>query len=256
MADSGTARDQSVHGLEAIKRHALEHKLDMSMWAMRAAVVLFTFAYFIPIIGNPYNAYYRVLLAYATTGAIRLHQRLPQPVISKEFLMLLFSEDSFHYLLYSLIFLYVTPVTLVLLPVFLFSLVHFASYSLSLLDLLGPNSWWGARIIISLVEFQTRNILRLIAFTEIFLMPFVILLLFMGRAGLLTPLVYFHFLTLRYSSHRNPHTRNMFRELRFTTEALANKPSVPSVIRSIIFSAIQFICRLAPQPLPETPRQQ
>lgn len=51
MADSGTARDQSVHGLEAIKRHALEHKLDMSMWAMRAAVVLFTFAYFIPIIG-------------------------------------------------------------------------------------------------------------------------------------------------------------------------------------------------------------
>lgn len=226
------------------------------MWAIRAAAILFTFAYFIPIIGNPYSAYYRVLLANAAVSAVRLHQRLPLPSLSKEFLLLLFSEDSCHYLLYSLIFLYVTPVTFVLLPTFLFSLIHFASYSLTLLDLLGQNSWWGARILISLVEFQTRSILRLIAFTEILLMPFVVMLLFMGRAGLFTPLVYFHFLTLRYSSRRNPHTRAMFRDLRCYTETFANKPAVPGVVRSILMNGVQFIARLAPQQPAEATAQQ
>lgn len=48
-----------------------------------------------------------------------------------------------------------------------------------LLQTLGQNSWWGARLLISLVEFQTRNILRLAAFSEIFLMPLVIMLVFL-----------------------------------------------------------------------------
>lgn len=51
MADSGTAQEQPATGIEALKKHALENKLDMGMWAIRAASILFTFAYFIPIIG-------------------------------------------------------------------------------------------------------------------------------------------------------------------------------------------------------------
>jgi hypothetical protein len=99
-----------------------------------------------------------------------------------------------------------TVFPVVLLPVFLFAVLHSASYSLTLLDVstvffmkklnikqfimclmtlnftlqtLGHNSWWGARLLISLVEFQSRNILRLVAFTEIFLMPFTIVLIFL-----------------------------------------------------------------------------
>lgn len=243
MADSSSP----TTGMEALKRHAVEHVLDMCMWGIRAVSIILTFAYFIPIIGNPYNAYYRVLLANAAISAIRLHQRLPRPSISRDFFLKLFSEDSCHYLLFSLIFFYVTPVTLVLLPVFLFCLIHFASYSLTLLDILGQNSWWGARLLISLVELQAGNILRLISFTEIFLMPLVVILLFLGRAGLFTPLVYFHFLTLRYSSRRNPHNRIMFRELRHAVESFVNKPSVPGIVRNVVLSSISIICRLAPQ---------
>ena len=89
----------------------------------------------------------------------------------------------------------------VLAPVVLFALLHFASYSLALLDTLGErrtqrisynsifvayfapsfhkidkiipfassgqNSWWGARMLISLVEFQSRNILRLLLNTRL-----------------------------------------------------------------------------------------
>ena len=46
-------------------------------------------------------------------------------------------EDSAHYLFFSIIFIFAAPITLVLAPVVLFAVLHFASYSLTLLDMLG-----------------------------------------------------------------------------------------------------------------------
>lgn len=50
--------------------------------------------------------------------------------------------------------------------------------NLRCLQCLGHNSWWGARLLISLVEFQSRNILRLCALSEIIILPFTVLLVF------------------------------------------------------------------------------
>ncbi|XP_017300122.2 LOW QUALITY PROTEIN: Krueppel homolog 2 [Diaphorina citri] len=160
---------------------------------------------------NPVNSYYKVLIANAAISALRLNQRIPPFTFSAAFFTQLMTEDSFHYLWFSLIFLYVQPVTLALLPVFLFCLIHFSSYSysLTLLDTLGQNSWWGARLLISLVEFQSNSILRLIAFAEIFLMPSVVMMILFGKAGLFTPFMYYTFLKMRYASRRNPHTRQI-----------------------------------------------
>jgi len=241
-----SSEQERPQGWEALKQHVLDHKVEVALWVTRVFTILFTCGYFIPLLGNPYNAYYKALMSNAATSALRLHQRIPRVTLSREFLSLLLLEDSCHYLFYSLIFLYVTPVTLVLLPVFLFAVLHSASYSLTLLDTLGQNSWWGARLLISLVEFQSRNILRLVAFTEIFLMPFTVVLIFLGRAGLLTPFIYYHFLTLRYSSRRNPYTRNMFRELRLLLEGTASKPGTPSFLRKILMSLVAIASRLAP----------
>ena len=44
----------------------------------------------------------------------------------------------------------------------------------------GQNSWWGARLLISLVELQSRNILRMVAFQEIFLLPLSVFMIFAG----------------------------------------------------------------------------
>ncbi|XP_075235254.1 transmembrane protein 33-containing Krueppel homolog 2 [Lycorma delicatula] len=247
-ADSNSEpRSEPVKGFDALKRHCIENKLDIALWTTRLFTIIFTLAYLVPLFGNPYNVYYKALFANGATSAIRLHQRLPAVSFSREFLTILLLEDSCHYLFYSIIFLYVSPVTFALLPTFLFSLIHFASYSLSLLDTLGQNSWWGARLLISIVEFQSRNILRLIAFAEIILMPFTIILIFMGRAGILTPFVYYHFLSLRYNSRRNPYTRNMFHELRLVIESTAAKPGMPSFIRNSLYSLVAITCRLAPQ---------
>lgn len=244
MADTQAPRSP----ITVLKEHAIAHKVDVALWATRGIALLFTLIYFIPIVGNPVNSYYKVLMANAAVSALRLHQRIPPFTLSKEFFALLMLEDSFHYLWFSMIFLYVQPITLALLPVFLFCLIHFCSYSLTILDTLGQNYWWAARLGISLVEFQSNSILRLIAFAEIFLMPFVIIMIFMGRAGLFTPFMYYNFLKMRYSSRRNPHTRNMFFELRAGAERLAANPRCPGPVGSAITGGIQFVCRLAPPP--------
>lgn len=98
--------------------------------------------------------YSKALLANAATSALRLHQRLPRVSFSREFFGQLFIEDSAHYLLYSMMFLYSPPITCkilniyiiicvlillflftgVLLPIFLFALLHMASYTLELVE--------------------------------------------------------------------------------------------------------------------------
>lgn len=70
--------------------------------------------------------------------------------------------------------------------------------------------------------------------------------LYSGKAGLMTPFIYYHFLTLRYSSRRNPHTRNMFHELRLATEAIANNPKAPAIIGKVLHTGIRLVSKLAP----------
>ncbi|XP_001599757.1 Krueppel homolog 2 [Nasonia vitripennis] len=251
MADTATSGTESTStpiekGWPALKQQIIQDKIKVAQWAIRLVTILFTFAYLLPIFGSPYDAYYKVLLSCTATNILRLHQRLPRISFTREFLTTLFLEDSFHYLFYTSIFQYTSPVTLVIVPVFLFALLHSASYSLTLLDCLGQNSWWGARLLISIVEFQSRNILKLCALCEILVMPLTVLLIFTGRAGLLTPIVYYQFLQLRLASRRNPFTRNVFIEITNTFSTIAMKPSVPEILRRIIGSLVELMRRLTP----------
>lgn len=255
-SSESTDRPQRSLNIEGLKLHVLSHKIDVALWAIRVFTIIFTLGYFIPIFGSAQNAYYKALLSNAATSALRLHQRLGTVQFNRQFLAQLLLEDSCHYLFYSLIFIYVAPITLVILPVVLFAILHSASYSLTLLDTLGHNAWWGARLLISIVEFQSRNILRLISFTEIVLMPLCVVLVLMGKAGLLTPFIYYHFLMQRYTSRRNPYTRNMFHELRILLESTAAKPSMPGILRQALLAVVSFSSKLAPpQAAPTAPAQ-
>ncbi|XP_022902895.1 Krueppel homolog 2 [Onthophagus taurus] len=258
QSENTTSNSTPNRGLNitALKEHVISHKIDVALWAIRILTFLFTIGYLFPIFGNANSCYYKALLANAATSALRLHQRLGMVRFNTEFLRELFKEDSCHYLFYSLIYLYVAPVTLVLVPVVLFAILHAASYSLTLLDTMGQNSWWGARLLISIVEFQSRNILRLAAFTEIMLMPLTVILILMGKAGLLTPFIYYHFLVQRYTSRRNPYTKNMFHELRVWMDTVAAKPSVPGIVKNFLKRIVDITCRLAPPMQAPQPHQQ
>jgi len=253
MADNTAPRGaegegpQSIpKGLGAFKHHVLAHKIDVALWATRIATIVFAVGYIIPVFGNPTQSYYKALMATAATSALRLHQRLPQVQFTREFFFQFLLEDSAHYLFFCLIFLYTEPITLALMPVALFAILHSASYSLTLLDTLGQNAWWGARMLISFVELQSRNLLRMVAFNEIFLMPLIVFLLASGRASLVTPFLYYRFLGLRYSSRRNPYCRTMFHELRLAVTQLAYSPKCPGFLRTIVYKMVQLVENMAP----------
>lgn len=151
---------------------------------------------------------------------------------------------------FSLVFLYCAPITLVLLPIVLFAVLHISSYTLTLLDLLGPGSLGVIRMSIGVVEVQSVNILRTISFAEIFIFPVTVMMFISGRATLMSAFVYYRFLTLRYASRRNPYSRNTFAELRVFAETYAQKPGCPEFLRNLTFKLIAFISRLAPTVAP------
>ncbi|KPJ01371.1 PREDICTED: Krueppel homolog 2 [Papilio xuthus] len=250
MADQNTPAGEGgpPKGLPALKAHVIANKVDVALWGIRLLTVLCTIGYLLPIFNNPVSAFYKALLANAATSALRLHQRIPprEIALSREFLARFLLEDSAHYLFYSLIFMNVVPNILILTPIFLFALLHAASYSLTILDTLGQNSMWVARLLISLVEFQSRNILRAAALAEIVLFPLVVFMALFSYCGLMTPFVYYYFLTWRYTSRRNPYTRNTFRELRVAAERAASSPSAPAPLARTLRSAVSLVCRMAP----------
>lgn len=113
-------------------------RTDTFLLGIRLLTLAFTFFYLIPF--SPFSAanlYQKVLLANAAISALRLHQRLPPFRFSREFLAMVLIEDSAHYLFYSMIFLPNRPITLVLLPVVLFALLHSSSFLLSVLNSTG-----------------------------------------------------------------------------------------------------------------------
>lgn len=238
-------------GLTEVINHMSIHKIESLLWFTRMCTVLFTFLYIVPLLGaNPYTCYQRALISNAATSALRLHQRMPTIQLTRMFLSQLLIEDSCHYLFYSLIFLFAQPMTLVLLPVFLFALLHSASFSLALLDKFGGRSGFLGTKLVSLLDHQSRNILRLVAFTEIFLMPLTVFSVFSGRSSLVTPFIYYRFLSLRYASRRNPYTRTVFHELRLVTEYYASKPGCPLFVRNILLKGTFLLSQLAP-PVPQ-----
>ncbi|XP_041969986.1 Krueppel homolog 2 isoform X2 [Aricia agestis] len=253
MADQNqTGENGPPKGLPALKAHIIANKIDVALWSIRILTVLCTIGYVFPLFNNPVSAFHKAVLGNAAISALRLHQRIParEISISREFLNRFFLEDSAHYLFYSIIFMNTAPNLLILIPIFLFALLHAASYSLTILDTLGQNSMWVARLLISLVEFQSRTILRVAALAEIVLFPVVVIMALFGYCGLMTPFVYYYFVTWRYTSRRNPYTRNTFRELRALAERTAERPAL-AFARPAIHGAVALVCRLAPPAEPQ-----
>ena len=55
-----TVQEQRPQGRLVLKHHLLTHKIDVALWATRLATIIFTMGYILPIMGNPYNSYYKV----------------------------------------------------------------------------------------------------------------------------------------------------------------------------------------------------
>ncbi|XP_041121604.1 transmembrane protein 33-like [Polyodon spathula] len=226
----------------------LANKLETAMWLSRLFTVYCSVLFILPFLGlqEAANFYQRALLANALTSALRLHQRLPHFQLSRAFLALALLEDSCHYLLFSLIFVNSYPVTMSIFPVFLFSLLHATTYTKKVLNAMGPSSLAFVRTFLDKLATNQQSILKFIACNEIFLMPATVFMLFSGQGSLIQPFIYYRFLSLRYSSRRNPYCRTLFTELRILIEHITMKPACPVFLRRMCLNSIALVSRLAP----------
>ena len=259
--DENTRENQQTQtnsNWSAVKAFLVENKIDSLLWITRIFTVINVIWYLIPIISpfSSYSCYRRALICNAAVSALRLHQRLPNVRFTREYLHQLLSEDSCHYLIYSLMFLYnAYPITAALIPLGMFALLHTSSFSKKLLDILGNAGVFGMGLVrwirngIDKLQSNQIPLLRMIASTEIMIMLFTIGLVISGAAGLLLPFIYYKFLTFRYASRRNPYSRMLFGEFRLMFQQLAMHERCPGFIRNIIYSLIRFISNMAP-PVP------
>lgn len=222
----------------------LERKTDAVLLLSRLATIFFTLMYILPFFrsASEPNVYYtKALMASAVTSALRLRQRIPAFEFSREFFFNLIREDSAHYLMYSFLFLSGSPMTIVLIPITTYAILHSCSFLAQILT--------GYPVIKSYLDRITENhakLLRFVALNEIILMPLLILSIFVARSNFLLIFMYYRFLTLRYTSHRNPYTRTLFYELRETVQHLCSRPACPPIVARICYGTIAFINRLAP----------
>jgi hypothetical protein len=222
----------------------LERKTDAVLLLSRLATIFFTIIYILPFLrsSSESNVYYtKALLSSAVTSALRLRQRIPTIEFSREFFFNLIREDSAHYLMYSLLFLSGSPMTIVLIPITTYAILHSCSFLSQILT-----TYPVIKSYLDRITENHANLLRFVSLNEILLMPLLILSIFVARSNFLLIFMYYRFLTLRYTSHRNPYTRTLFYELRQNIEELCRRPACPAIIGRICNSAIALINRLAP----------
>lgn len=226
---------------------------DAILLFIRLYIIFASFVFLVPIFGMEYShtCFKRVLLASACISALRMHQRLPRVTFSKEFLRVLIMEDSFHYFVYSVLFLTSYPLTIALVPITVFAVLHSASYTQKLLVATGTNTnTLGATVTqltskITIRETQI-SILTFIASMEIMVFFVSISMIFMGRGSLLIPFFYYRFLQLRYMSNRNPYSRLVFGQLRMKVEQTAHSPSCPALAKKAMLFIVSFASKLSP----------
>lgn len=253
-SSSSTDGRQGQSGMRKIMAHLIEFKVDAALWVSRIAVVVCSFLYIIPILGQAasVSCYQRALILNGLISALRLHQRMPPLQFNRIYLGQLLLEDSCHNLLYSLIFINSYPLTFVLTPVFLFALLHASSFTKKLANIAGPNSVPLVRRLVDKVISYQVDILRFIALDEILIMPVLIFMMATGRMSLIAPFMYFRFLTFRYSSRRNPYCKQIFHELRLRIEQYCQQPNTPAFLGNFLTKCINMLSRFAP---PETYQQ-
>ena len=210
---------------DIIVEHIKDHKIDFILAVTRALTVLCTLSYLIGFPGPASNRFKQALLMNAATSSLRLHQRMPPPQLSqlsRTYFLNLFKEDSFHYLIFPLMFVTGHPVALALLPCSLYAIFNLAVYAISILDKVGNQDQLKARISDLVARYQ-QNLLHTVALSEVTMMPVVAIGVLTKTVGIFVPFLYYRFLVLRYNSTRNAHLKMLVSQITTMARAQASR---------------------------------
>jgi len=222
---AGTAASGSHSGWDNVVEHIKSHRIDFILAVIRTLTVLCTVSYLIGFPGPSQNRFKQALLMNAAISSLRLHQRMPPPPMnqwSRAYFMNLIKEDSFHYLIFPFLFFTGQPITLALLPCFLYASFNIAVYSISILDILGNQEQLKLEISNFVTKYQ-QSLLHTVALSEVVLLPVVVIGTFTRVVGMLVPFLYYRFLILRYNSTRNAHLKLVISQIKAFATAQAGR---------------------------------
>lgn len=241
------AEAQEARDVGSIPVFLSARKISAAMWVMRCYTIFLSIQYMFFCSAFDMGQYFqRAMIANGVTCALRLHQRVPEFRLTRRHLAQLITEDSAHYLIYSLVFLTSHPITIALVPVTVFALLHACNFTRQMLDVHGANSYPFFRKIINHVARHQGTLFRFIALNEILIMPTIVAMLFAGKAFILGPFLYYKFMTYRYLSQRNPYCRLTFYELRVASDNMCQSPNCPAILQLIVGRIRSFAMWLAP----------
>lgn len=253
MADNQRNENEQINEQRpSVQQYLLTNKYDSCLWLIRLYMIFSTACYMLPVFGQEFSksCFRRVFIGSAAISALRLHQRLPGIQFSMEFARQLVLEDSFHYLIYSVLFLIGGGATMALMPIFVFAVMHAATYTRKVLNVSGSTNFLAQKVGLLLSKIEGRDtqqqMLMFIATSEILVFVASLLLILTGQGSFLVPFLYYRFLQLRYSSRRNPYSRMVFNQLRITIEQLAVHPKCPSIGSKLLRGIVSITLRFAP----------
>jgi hypothetical protein len=131
-------------------------------------------------------------------------------------------------------------------PVISFAICHVATYLRQLLGVMGAPESNFLRRPLNAISGRDKDIMRFAALCEILLVPTIFVMIFTGKIGLFIPFIYYRFLSMRYTSRRNPYSRIMFYELRVGLETYSSQPSCPQMVKNMTQRLINLVIRFAP----------
>ncbi|VDK73207.1 unnamed protein product [Litomosoides sigmodontis] len=248
--DSPSAANTNWRGQSTLTNFLKFRQADAILFLTRIVTVMCTLYFILPLgaRSSQYSAYSKAFAAAAATNALRIHQRVGGLRFTREFLSVVLMEDSCHYLIYCVLFITSSPVTMALMPIFLYGLLHAVNFAIQMCYAVGKATNLADRLS-ELTRQHTQNLLGIIACSEIFLMPMLVAMVFVGKASFFLPFIYYRFVTLRYVSRRNHSTKLVFYQLRVSLEQAVSSPNCPDMIRNAVHSIISITCRLCPTPV-------
>ncbi|KAI8799711.1 hypothetical protein BJ742DRAFT_781099 [Cladochytrium replicatum] len=186
------------------------------------------------------KAYYGTMLSFC----IILYKAHGVPQFSRAYLQRILMDENTQYLLLSLIWLTSGPIWVTLIPFCTFSFFHALTYTReqilpNLFPAPGaatPGTFSFARAVSNRIgQFMTTYqtpALYFVAYTEVYIIfPYVVLSILFGRASILTPLLYGHF--LRFRHFFSPMTKEAFRDARTRFDGwILGNASVPAFVKS------------------------
>uniref|UniRef100_A0A915PB37 Uncharacterized protein n=1 Tax=Setaria digitata TaxID=48799 RepID=A0A915PB37_9BILA len=214
-----TTQSHILRGQSSLSDFLKSRQTDVILFLTRTITVLCALYFILPFgtRSSQYSAYSKAFAAAAATNALRIHQRVGGLRFTREFLSMVLMEDSCHYLIYSVLFITSSPVTMALMPIFLYALLHTVNFLVQICHGIGKATNIADKMS-EITRQHTQNLLGVIACSEIFLLPILIIMVFVL----------------------------VFYQLRVSLEQAISSPNCPQMIRNAVNFVINLTCRLCP----------